>query len=61
MDLSSVLVHCNARKPLKPPELLFLFQVVPYCTGCKAALSKFKAAIDYRVGYLLPGSKEPHF
>ncbi|PUZ72735.1 hypothetical protein GQ55_2G418400 [Panicum hallii var. hallii] len=22
---------------------------------------KIKAAIDYRVGYLLPGSKEPHF
>jgi hypothetical protein len=40
--------------PLKPPELLFLLQVMPYSTGCKTALSNFEAALDYRVGYFLP-------
>ena len=54
MYLSSVSVHCNARNPLKPPEFLFLFQVMPYSTGCKTALSNFEAALDYRVGYWLP-------
>jgi hypothetical protein len=33
------------------PELLFLFQVMPYSTGCKTPLSNFEAAMDYRVSY----------
>jgi isoleucyl-tRNA synthetase len=31
------------------PQLLLLFQVMPYSTGCKTALSNFEAGLDYRV------------